>query len=131
VEVDLGTIAEEIEDLGKADLNTVIGLTQQILVHLIKAVSAPHALPVAHWRVEATAFSVTLRRRYVPSMRRKIDMQEIWDGAVQVAGATLEAHHGVLVRGLPKTCPFTLGDIVSTEFRFDDALAQLDGLIGR
>lgn len=98
VQVDLGAIAEEIEDLGKADLNVVVGLTQQILIHLIKAVSAPDAMALSHWRVEATAFSLRLARRYVPSMRRNVDMQSIWDDAVKIAGATLEEYHGALAR---------------------------------
>ena len=125
VQVDLHTIAEEIEDLGKAELNTVVGLIQQILIHLIKTASAPHARARSHWRAEATAFSVTLSQRYVRSMRRKIDMQRIWRGAVKVAAATLEAHEGQLARNLPESCPFVLEDMVDGGFDFDDALARL------
>ena len=125
VQVDLDHIAEEIEDLGKSELNTVTGLTQQVLVHLIKAASAPEARALAHWRAEATAFSVRLSRRYLPSMRRNINMQSIWIDAVKVAAATLEEYEGRLARNLPASCPFSLEEIVSREFSFDHALARL------
>jgi hypothetical protein len=125
VKVDLGAIAEEIEELGKTELHTGVGLTQQILIHLIKAASAPHAKALSHWRVKATTFSVRLSERYVPLMRRKIDMQRIWRGAVKVAAATLQEHEGKLARNLPEGCPFTVGDIVSDAFDFDNVLARL------
>lgn len=131
VKVDLGAVAEEIEDLGKAELHTVVGLTQQIFIHLIKSASAPHARALGHSRSEATNFSVRLNERYVPSMRRKINMQRIWPGAVKIAGATLEAHEGRLVRKLPERCPFTIEEIVADAFDFDDALARLCATIAK
>jgi hypothetical protein len=131
VQVDLSYVAEEIEDLGKAELNTVVGLIQQILIHLIKAASVPHARALSHWRAETVTFSVTLRGRYVASMRRKIDTQRIWQGAVKIAAATLQAHEGTLARNTPEACPFTLEEIISDEFSFDDALARLCAAIAR
>lgn len=131
VQIDLAYIAEEIEDLGKAELHAVVGLIQQILIHLIKAASAPHARAVPHWRIEATTFSVNLSGRYVPSMRRKIDMQRIWRGALRVAEATLQAHEGALARNLPEQCPFLLEEIISEEFNFDEALGRLSGAIAK
>jgi hypothetical protein len=44
---------------------------------------------------------------------------------VKVAAATLQEHEGKLARNLPERCPFTVEDIVSDAFDFDDALARL------
>ena len=43
VGLDLAHLAEEIEGLGSADLNTVKSLIRQVMVHLIKAASDPQA----------------------------------------------------------------------------------------
>ena len=63
-ELDLDHVAEEIESLGSAELNAVKSLIRQVLVHLIKAASDPEADAFAHWRAEATNFSLDLPDRY-------------------------------------------------------------------
>jgi hypothetical protein len=49
-------IAEEIEDVGRAEFNAVKSHIRQILAHLIKAASEPAPGPASHWRKEVVAF---------------------------------------------------------------------------
>ncbi|HEX2256691.1 MAG TPA: DUF29 domain-containing protein [Afifellaceae bacterium] len=124
-DLDLGQIAEEIEDLGKAELHSVTSLIRQILGHLIKAVSDPQAYPLSHWRTKATTFHLDMLDRYAPSMRQLIPMQKLWQGALKLADAALREHGAALAPDLPAECPFAVTEIVAADFSFDDAVARL------
>jgi hypothetical protein len=124
-DLDLDHLAEEIEDLGKAELRGVTSLIRSIMIHLIKAASDPDAAAVRHWRSEVTAFHVELPDRYAASMRQHIDMQKLWDGAREIAEAQLEEHGKVLSRDVPAVCPFAISDLLGESFSFDHAMERL------
>jgi hypothetical protein len=73
-DVDLDHVAEEIEDLGKAELRSVTSLIRQILMHLIKAASDPESSASHHWGSETLSFRFDLADRYARSMRQLINM---------------------------------------------------------
>lgn len=123
--LDVDHLAEEIADLGRAELNKVVSLIRQVLTHLIKAASDPSPRAQAHWRAEATAFQADLPGTYAPSMRQLIDMDAVWLSARKVAGARLEEHGLSLAPGLPERCPLPLETIVADDFDFDRELARL------
>lgn len=123
--LDIPHIAEEIEDLGGAKLNAAKSFIRQILIHLIKAASEPKAEAFLHWRAETRAFSVELKDTFLPSMRRSIDMQELWEDALGIAEARLQANGGDLAPDLPQRCPFALDEIVLRAFNFDVAFEKL------
>lgn len=123
--IDLGHLAEEIEDLGKAELRAVTSLLRQIMVHLIKAASAPRSDAKAHWRTEATAFGTDLPDYYAPSMRQFIDMQALWRRALKAARANLEESGDAVGPNAPEACPYALDDLLAEDFDFDRALAKL------
>ena len=127
--IDLEHLAEEIEDLGKAELRGAKSLIRQIFVHLIKAASQPNSEALGHWRSEAMEFGFQLPDYYAPSMRRLIDVQDLWSKALKGAATNLREHDASLAPGLPKVCPFTVEEAVAEDFDFDKALARLtDGL---
>jgi hypothetical protein len=123
-DLDLEHVAEEIEDMGKAEVAQVKSLIRQILVHLIKAASEPTSQAAAHWGGEAMAFHADILDRYLPSMRQLIDMQPLWQRARIVAETALAAR-GVSPADLPKTCPFSVDEIVAPDFRFLQALGPI------
>ena len=125
--LDIDHVAEEIEDLGKAEVNAAKNLIRQILLHLIKAASDPESPALSHWRAEATNFNVALPDRYAPSMRQLIEMQKLWQGARKAAAASLRGHGARLAADLPEECPFSLDEIISQDFDFDDSLRRLLG----
>jgi hypothetical protein len=124
-EIDFAQVAEEIEDLGKAELNAVKSFVRQILVHLIEAASDPRSQALAHWRSEATSFHADLLDRYEASMRQRIDIDALWQRARGVADAVLGEHGSTIAAGIPEECPFSVADIVAPHFRFDDALEKI------
>jgi hypothetical protein len=124
-ELDIDHLAEEIEDLGKAELRSVTSLIRQILVHLIKAASEKTARARAHWRAEATAFQADLPGYFTPSMRQLIDMGAVWQKALKIAGASLGEQGATLASDLPAECPFSVDDMIAEDFDFDAMLERL------
>ena len=123
--IDLGHLAEEIEDLGKSELRAVASLIRQIMVHLIKAASVPQSDAAAHWRSETATFHAELPGYFTPSMRQLIDIQDIWERSIGVAEALLSDHGDRLSPSLPSECPFTLDDFLVKKFVPSAAMAKL------
>ena len=47
--LDIENLAEEIEDMGRAEIKDISSLFRQTLVHLVKIAFDPEAPPAAHW----------------------------------------------------------------------------------
>ena len=129
-DLDLPNIAEEIEDLGVGELNAVRSYIRLILVHLIKAISAPEAAPLAHWQEEVVNWQSELLQRVTPAMKTRIDMPKIWLAALRQAGKALKAHGRDLPQGLAGLKaegddPVALDDLCSEDFEIERILAKL------
>ena len=124
-EIDWSHVAEEIEDLGKAELRGATSLIRNIMVHLIKTASDPDADAAGHWREEAATFHADIPEYYAPSMRQLIDMPKLWNRARHIAETALHRHGRSVSDDVPIQCPYGLQDFLSEDFRFDDALARL------
>ncbi len=124
-DIDIDHLAEEIEDLGKSELRAVTNLIRQIVVHLIKAASAPRSDASAHWRTETITFHSEIPGYYGPSMRRLIDLEAIWKRALKLAKAALEEDGDALSPAIPSSCPFTLDDFLTEDFVPGEALGKL------
>ena len=127
-ELDLEHVAEEIEDVGRAELRTVESFLELMLRHLLKAASAPDARSVRHWRDEIALQRRALRKDLKNSMRQLIDLDEIWDAAQKRADAALDEHGDRLLPELPHTCPFTLEALTSPDLDDEAAIARLQQL---
>ena len=123
--LNLRQVAEEIKDLGSAELNSVKSLIRQILVHLIKWASEPASTALGHWRTEATTFHFDMLDAYTPSMRRQIDMEQLWARALKLADLRLREHGSSVSAEVPEECPFSVQDLIAEDFSFDAALERL------
>ena len=119
--LDIDNLAEEIEDLGRSQLSSVESHARNALAHIIKAVSDPECPAVNHWKRETRNFLLDLRSRFSPSMKQKLDLQIVWEDALDLASDGLLIHGRELMSGLPTACPFGIGDLLSREFTFDSA----------
>ena len=70
---DWPNIIEEIESVGSEQRHAVESLLLRALVHMLKAQAWPLSPEVPHWQAEARLFRAQARRRFVPSMRDRID----------------------------------------------------------
>ena len=128
--LDLERLAEEIEDVGRAEFNAVKSHIRQILAHLIKAASESASGPASHWRKEVVAFHSALLDQFSPSMAQRLDLDRLWRRAIEEAEAALEDEGATLARGLPHASPFALSELTSDTFDYREALARLRARIG-
>jgi hypothetical protein len=106
--LDVEHLAEEVEDLGKSELQGVESFVEQIIAHLLKLDYSGQAAPRSHWRAEILNFRQNINRKITPSIRRKVEraLDELYYGARQIAAAGALVHEPDLIRRLPKSCPY-------------------------
>ncbi|AWN52992.1 DUF29 domain-containing protein [Methylobacterium sp. 17Sr1-1] len=127
--LDWENIAEEVEAVGLSQIKAFESALRVMLIHVLKYLSAPSAQSTRSWRVEIIAFHATARRRYAPSMRQRVDWDDLWQVSVADAAAALELHGDVLVSGLPDRNPFTPEELVAKTFTLDWALLRLAAVL--
>ncbi len=110
-ELDVENVAEEIESVGRSELNAVESQLQNILVHLMKIAVEQTSPAVRHWTVEIVAFQGEVRRRYARSMDQRVDMEQLWPLARELSVLGVEDRDKVQDI-LPEHSPFALADLL-------------------
>ena len=118
--LDIDHLAEEIEDMGRSELNKVASLLTQMLVHLMKLRHASETNARGHWLEEIMAFQAAARRAYTPGMRQRLDLDDIWRDACRIVEA---AGTGAVFPN--STIPFTLDQLLDRSFDPVTLLAPL------
>ena len=108
--IDWAHVVEEIEDVGLSELNAVRSHLRLMLVHLLKLRGWPDSPSAPHWRTEVVSFQKDAARRFAPSMRQRIDLQEVWSDAQEQLEAA--AYDGKPAPPWPATCPVTLDQLL-------------------
>jgi hypothetical protein len=109
---DWPNIIEEIESVGSEQRHAVESLLLRALIHMLKAAAWPLSRDVPHWQAEARLFRSQARRRFVPSMRQRIDLAGIYIDAVRGLPDTID---GIPPLPVPETCPATLDELLATD----------------
>ena len=110
--IDWPNIAEEIEDVGRSERNSVELHLVQALLHDLKAEAWPLSLAVPHWRAEARGHRDDARRRFSPAMAQRIDVTKLYREALHRMPETMD---GVPPLPVPEACPVTLGEMLSDD----------------
>ena len=113
--LDLARIAEEIQDLGKEQRNALRSWARRIVEHLLLLEHSPAAEPRAHWIGEIVDFRQDLNDRLsrvlVRDLRRRLP--RLYEEAVRGLARKLPAQgDGDVIRRLPKSCPYTLDQVI-------------------
>ena len=109
--VDWMNVIEEVHDVGLSELRACQSLLEQALAHLLKLHVLPESEAAKHWRDEIRAFLHDAQRRFTPSMRQRIGLDDLYDKAADRARAAAE-DVGFTARSLPQKCPFTLDELL-------------------
>jgi hypothetical protein len=109
-DIDWSNVAEEIEDVGSNRLHAVESLLVQALRHMLKADAWPMSRDAPSWRADAVDFRQQARRRFVPSMRQKIDIASLYADARRALPTMME---GQAPLPLPDTSPVTLDELLA------------------
>jgi Domain of unknown function DUF29 len=110
-DLDLEHVAEEIEEVGNEQRFGAESNLVRAFVHLIKIIALPEDQAVRHWTKEARAFLYNAARRYRPSMRRVVELEQLWSDACRLATADL-SDDGHEPPRLPQECPFGLDELI-------------------
>jgi hypothetical protein len=110
-EVDRGHVVEAIEDRGSSELSAVRGHIWQLLLHLPKPYGWPGGPSTEHWRNELVVLQAEAARRFLPSMRQRVDAATLYQQARR--SAVQLTNYGERPRPLPEACPFTLDELLN------------------
>ena len=111
-ELDWPNIAEEIESVGSEQRHAVESLWMRALLHMLKAEAWPSSPEVPHWQSEARVFRADAARRFVPSMRQRIDLERIYRQALRALPETIDGQPPLPV---PQNFTLTLDALLSDE----------------
>jgi hypothetical protein len=109
-QVDWENVIEEVESVGRDQLQAVESLLRQALVHMLKARAWPNSREVPHWEAEARGFRSDAISRYTPAMRQRIDLEKIYRRALRTIPDTID---GQPPQPLPQTCQTTLDELLA------------------
>jgi len=113
--LDLGHIAEEIEDLGMSERSRVVSFVRLIIQHFLLATHSPTAEPRRHWLDEVDEFRSQIEDKLTPTIRRRVeaDLDALY-GRARRNAARKVGRYGELgaAAALPETCPYTLEQIL-------------------
>jgi hypothetical protein len=111
-QVDWENVAEEIESVGREQLHAVESLLLQAVVHMLKAEAWPLSRDAPGWQADAKLFRSQARRRYVPSMRHRLDVSGLYADALRAMPETIDGQPPLPV---PATCAVTLDELLSDD----------------
>ena len=109
-ELDWPNIAEEIKAVGSEQRHAVESRLVQVLIHRLKMAAWPEASAVPHWEAEACVFLDNARRRFVPSMRQRLDLAVLYRQALRGLPSTLDGRPPLPVADV---CPFKLDELLA------------------
>ncbi|TVP62404.1 MAG: DUF29 domain-containing protein [Leptolyngbya sp. LCM1.Bin17] len=117
--LDLNNLIEELEDLGKRDLNKVRSLLRQIMVHLLLLAHwrQEYATNYRHWRSELIAFRDDVNNTLTTSLTNKLvpEIERIY----QIALRQVVQKTGLPETTFSLTCPYSFDQLV-TDWYPDD-----------
>ena len=109
-ELDWPNIAEEIEDVGKSQVQAVESHLILALLHDLKAEAWPRSLSEPSWRAEARLHRRLARKKFTHGMRQKINIADLYADALAGLPEELDATAPLPV---PQACPVTLDELLA------------------
>ena len=112
-QIDWQNVIDEVESVGSEQLHAVESFLVQALAHMLKAEAWPLSRDVGDWHAEARRFRGDAAARFVPSMRRRIDMAKLYRRALRALPDTIDGT--APLQTIPATCPVTLSELLSED----------------
>jgi hypothetical protein len=113
--LDLEHIAEEIQDLGKSERDTVYSLARQIMQHLLLVEHSPATEQRRHWMDEIDEFRAQMTRKLSPTVRRhlKRDLGGVYGDGRRIVERKMGRYgEGRAAAALPAHCPYTVEQVL-------------------
>lgn len=116
---DFHLLAEEIEDVGKAERNACRSQTRRIIEHLLKLEYSPAVRPRRNWRTSVIGARIELPDHLTPTLRRELEqrLEILYAEAARKASSALAARReDARAQPIPTTCPYTLDQILDIDW---------------
>jgi hypothetical protein len=110
--LDWDNLAEEIADVGRSELHSVMSHLRLALLHDLKAEAWPLARDAPHWRAEARGHRGDARQHFTPAMAQRLDVAQLYRQALKRLPETID---GTNPLPLPASCPVTLEEMLSED----------------
>ncbi len=123
--VDWDHVIEEIECPGRSEWKGVASHLRNALAHILKDVCDPDSLSRQAWSVETNNALLAARDDFCESMRRHLDIDQIWQKAFGQAANSLEPYGVIMPPRIPPASPFSLDEILDTAFNHETAVSKL------
>jgi hypothetical protein len=117
--IDLENLAEEVESLGRSDLNTVRSQVRRIIEHLLKLEFSPSMPPRDDWRHSVAQGRDEVEDHITASMYPDVaaDLAKLFGRARRDAALGLRRHgEEAAAKALPSLCPYSFDQIVSPDW---------------
>ena len=106
--LDRVNLLEEIESLGKEQLNAVNNLLKQVIIHRLKLDYLQDELNRNHWESEINTFVDQIEDRLTNTLKNKLDLPKLYNRGKR---DVLKQYPKLII---PETNPYTLDDLLTT-----------------
>jgi hypothetical protein len=121
-DLDWDNLIEEVESVGRSQVQAVESPLLQALIHAMKAAAWPGHEAARHWRGEIRILLINARKRFTPSMRQLLDVTALHADALEaVRDAEMDTPPGPLRDGTD----LTLDELLSREVSLDALISRL------
>jgi hypothetical protein len=112
-QVDWNNIIDEVESLGRSETRACTSALVQMLLHELKLVAWPNSTAVPGWRDEVSMRRMEAADAFAPSMRRKIDVADLYARALHEFRKMPAMIDGLAPLPVPGTCERTLDELLA------------------
>ena len=117
--LDLSRLAEEVEDLGKAERNALLGRIERLILHLLKLDHATASRPRRQWIVSVDAARRGLKRHLTPTLLKDLEaaLADLYRRERnRTARKPFFCDDPTTAAALPETCPYTLAQLLDEDW---------------
>jgi hypothetical protein len=110
--LDIDNLIEELESLGRSELNKVRSLLKQIIIHilLLEYWQEEYDRNCSHWKGEIIAFRDDLNNSLTTTLKNKLvqELESIYNVAVKIVSTKT----GLSKNVFPENCPYSLEQLL-------------------
>lgn len=103
--LDWDNLKEEIEDLGREQINAVRSFVKRLIEHKLKVDYCPDADPRNHWLNEIDNFQDEIEKRLTKTIFNKLDIEKEYRLARRLVLRQYDLN-------IPETCPYSFNDLM-------------------
>jgi hypothetical protein len=116
-DLDLDNLVEEVESIRRAEARSVEHHARVVVAQLLQLAHSTLGDPRRSWKSTANSHRDELESRLTPTLRQELEarLEKVYARGREIAATVLETE-GTDRAWLPRTCPYTLADILREDW---------------